>query len=48
MRLLIFNKSGKTFGESFRKYENNYSKNSLGRTVKYDAWETPGPGRYHI
>ena len=39
---------GKSFGLGFKSYYNNFYPNSLGRTIKYDATETPGPGKYHI
>jgi hypothetical protein len=38
---------GKTFGITHSSYEKTYQPYSLGRTVKYDALYTPGPGKYH-
>ena len=39
-------RGGVTFGIPHEKYKNTYQLFSLGRTVKYDAVFTPGPGRY--
>ena len=38
---------GRSFGLPFKRYENNFIKNSLGRTIKYDEPFTPGPGNYN-
>ncbi len=44
----FFNLSGKSFGIPHDKFKNTYQHFSLGRTVKYDAEYTPGPGKYNF